>query len=276
MRIGIITDSTASFTAEEQKQLDVKVVDLHATINDQEVYKDITPKEYYQKLVKSYGQTSAPSIGEAEEVIEKYKDEGVTNIIIVSLSKQVSATYESFRHAIQRFPELNIKLIDSDGGIVHNNAIVRNLRELFNKNVGIEEAIQKVEEIKKKVEFYFGIEGLEYLKRSGRISHAKQLIGTILKVKPIIKISNGIINQYESVRSEAKLLTRMKEIAAQKITNTTKLAYVMGVMAEDKVQELKEWILSLNPELQLIELSDVDPAMGTHTGPHSYAFGFSE
>jgi DegV family protein with EDD domain len=276
MNIGIITDSTASFSDVEKIELGIKVVNLHAEIDGKEAYKDIDLEEYYNLLEKNYAKTSAPSIGEVEKVIEEYVNEGVKEIFMVAMTKKASATFESFRNAIESFPQIKFNLIDSNGGIVHNNALVRTIRELVNKNTPSDQIVNMVNDLKKKVELFIGIDNLEYLKRSGRISHAKQLIGTILKVKPIIKISDGQINNYDSVRSETKLMEKMKQLIEEKISKKTRFAYVLGVKANDKMSELEEKIKSLMPNLHVYRIPSLDPSMGSHTGPASFGFGLAE
>jgi DegV family protein with EDD domain len=276
MEIGIITDSSASFTELEKAELGIKVVNLHAEINGKEVYKDISLEEYYDLLEKNYAKTSAPSIGEVEDAIQEYVDNGVKEIFMVTMTKKASATYESFRHASENHPNIKFNLIDSDGGLVHNNAMVRTIRELIQSNTPTEQIVSLINNLKKKVHLFIGIDSLEYMKRSGRISHAKKLIGTILKVKPIIQISDGIIHSYDSVRSEKKLMDKMKQLIEEKITNKTKFAYVLGVKANEKMAELEQKIKSLRPNIKVFKMPAIDPAVGSHTGPRSFGFGLSE
>jgi DegV family protein with EDD domain len=217
MKIGIVTDSTADINP-DFFALRENVVMVPLTVHfGTEVYKDWTempPDRFFPKMVESVAaqilpKTSQPPAGDFAAV---YKDLAKTcdHIISIHISSKLSGTMQSAKSAVGMLKDPAITLVDSEVASVLLGAIVIRLVEKRDAGASLEELIRFTNEAKEWGKIFFSVETLKYLEKGGRIGKAQAMLGSLLNVKPILTLEDGVV----APKSKASGVTKaMKEIA---------------------------------------------------------------
>jgi DegV family protein with EDD domain len=134
------------------------------------------------------------------------------------------------------------------------------------------------ERAKEKTGVYFALETLEYLKRGGRIGNAAAFLGTILNLKPILMLRDGVIEPVEKVRTFSKTLSRLLDLVESKLENETgpiRLCVIHG-NAPEAAQQLLDLAVARfsNSVIPEAIISDISPVIGAHAGPGALGLAF--
>ncbi|MHB8573968.1 MAG: DegV family protein, partial [Dehalococcoidia bacterium] len=209
MPLRIVTDSTADLNEQEHESLGITVVPLTVFFGDQ-AYLDrveLDPPEFYERLrtSKVLPRTSQPSVGRFKEAYEHLAADGATEILSIHLSSKLSGTAGSARLAAQDPPpHCRMETLDSLTVAAGLAAIVRRAAEVAARGGGLDEALAAARAQMPRQQVHILLDTLEYLQRGGRIGRAKAWFGSMLNIKPIIRVQDGEVGQGERVRSRAR------------------------------------------------------------------------
>ena len=269
--LKIITDSTSDLPKEIAEELGIIVIPLNVHFGD-EVYKDgvdIFPDEFYPRLEKSaeLPKTSQPSIGDFINIYKPILDNG-DQIISIHVSSKLSGTFNSASQAKSQLDENNsISIIDTKSVSMGVGLISIYAAKLIkSENLSLEEATKKITDIIDKTETIALVETLEFLQKGGRISKAKELIGNLLKVRPILKSEDGIIVQIGRERSRNKGISFLEQSA--KTSSPLQYISIMYSTTPDEAQNLADKLRSENITPIIARLG---PVIGTYAGPQALA-----
>ena len=228
--------------------------------------------QYYEKLrLKASTHTSQIVPNNYVEAFEGYIKEG-KGILYISLSSGLSNTYESALLAAKMlkddYPECEIEVVDSLGatggmGILAESACLN--RE---KGMSLSDNAKWLREHANNINFWFKVEDLMYLCRGGRVSATTAVVGTALKIKPILTIdSTGKLQTIDKKRGDKQamlgLIERFEETYDPDMGNTV---YVSCADCKDVAESLKSKLLEKYPDLD-IKITMLSPIIGAHTGP---------
>lgn len=269
MATKIVTDSTAYLPQEMLTQYDIRVVPLKVLFGRQ-VYKDgidLGNDEFYQMLAETpqLPTTSQPSAGEFENVYSELVAQG-HEIVSVHISGKLSGTVESARAAAKQFPDARIHIIDSLSAAFGLALMVIESAKAAFEGDDSSRIVYRLEQMVRDVTMLFVVDALEYLERGGRIGAARAMLGTLLKVKPILKLEDGLIVPVSSVRTKRKAVALMLDQAVEAAGGRcVHLAVAHGQAPE----EMEELLGTARDRLDCsdIFISEVGPVIGTHTGP---------
>ncbi|MCX7951823.1 MAG: DegV family protein [Clostridiales bacterium] len=268
-KVKIFADSACDLDLDYLKELDVEMIPLTASFED-EVFEDrvtITTKEFYQRLRESkiLPKTSQIPPSKFLERFKKYIEEGY-QILYVAFSSRLSGTYQSGCIAKDMLETDDIIVIDSKAASVGLGLIVREAALMAKEGKTIEEIANRVIYMRDRMEHIFAVGNLEMLKRGGRISTAQAAIGTLLNVKPILQFDDGYIIPYDKVRGEKgiikKIIDTMKE-RGYELENQ-----VIGMNYSNNL----DFCLKLRDEIQKefnikeFVISEIGAAIGSHVG----------
>lgn len=222
-KIRIVTDSTADLTPQLVERYQIEVVPLDVFVNGK-AYKDkidITNDEFYKILrsAKELPATSQPSPAVFAETYRKLAAEGAEHIISIRISCDLSGTYQSSVLAAGIVQdEVTVHNFDSRSATMGLGLVVLSVARMVEEGKELEEVLSALETVIKKLDLYFLLDSLDNLHKGGRIGKASHLFGTLLNIKPVLNLSNGVISAYEKVRGnkENKALERLIEILAEK------------------------------------------------------------
>lgn len=268
-KIKIVTDSTADLPISLVNQYNISVVPLKIIFKDS-IYRegiDITVQEFYAKLAQAeqLPTTSQPSPGEFQDLYDKLTEDGST-VISIHISSKMSGTYQSAILAKSNLPDRDIRVIDSKQVTIALGLIVLAAAKAVKDNMTSDEVEQIAYEIVKKVKIYFIVDSLENLHKGGRIGKATALLGTVLNIKPILTIEDGVVAPYEKIRGKGKAVERIISLLKD-YTKTNKLSYC-AVLHANTLDEAVSLHGKLITEVEPCEnfIGDIGAVVGTHAG----------
>jgi DegV family protein with EDD domain len=267
--VKLVTDSASDLTPEVVKELDITVVPLHIQFGS-ETYRDrvdLSPEEFYHKLQHSsvLPSTAAPSPGTFAEVFDDLAAK-CSEILGVFVSRKLSATYDAALQGIKLMKrKCRVELADSTSGIMGEGLLVMEAAKRAIAGASMSELINLISETIPRIHVRVTLDTLEYLARGGRIGKVQALLGSMLKMNPILGIKDGVAFPSARVRSRARATEWLFEFAS-KFNKVKALAVEYGTnVAEAKA--LAKRIAAVFPKAS-IYMSNVSPVIGTHTGPN--------
>lgn len=274
--IKVISDSLSDIPKDLIEKYDIGIVPLTIRLDERD-YKDgidINNKEFYEKLrnSKDTPKTSQATYIQFKSVFEKYINEG-KSILYISGSSKATGTYQSAMMAKNEL-EGDITLFDSLNLCYGCGVQVVKACEMLEQGKTLDEVIYKLEQMRESLYVVFAVDTLEYLRKGGRISATKAMVGSVLSIKPLIDIKNGELENVAQVRGKknviSKLIELVKEHCGEDFSNKG-FAVADGDNKVD-VLKLKEAIQQeFNPK-ELIDI-EVGPTIGSHAGPGTIGVG---
>ena len=283
MAIKIVTDSSCdlgiNFIEENNIELILLLLNLDGETLKDDLGKSLGYREFYEKLrAGSMPSTSQINIYTFEEKFKELLDAGY-EILYIGLSSALSGTFNSANMArnniLEENPNAKIAVVDSISVSMGLGMLIKKAYEMINEGKMLEEIVQWIEENKSKVIHAILVDDLKHLKRGGRLSASSAAVGTILNIKPLLKLNNsGAVEATEKVKGKKKALKRLASIVKEKAINIeNEILYIMHGDALEEAQYLKEIILQ---ELNFkdVKVEYIGTVIGTHGGPGTIAAVF--
>lgn len=268
--IALVTDSTADIPFEIAKKHDIKVIPLKVVCEDNEYLDgiDIQPDEFYGMLSKCETLPSSSQPAPAD-FIRLYEGllESYSEIISIHLSTGLSGTVNAARLAGERFKG-KIQVVDSKSISLGIGLLVIEAAKYIHSGLAAAEIVKKIKEARDNSETMFTLDTLEYLRKGGRIGKVSGMVGSMLHVKPVVRVNeDGIYVPYAKTRTQDQALVAIEKGFQQlaKGRKAVKLAVAHG-SAHEAASKLKERLENLfNIEAAMV--AKVGPVIGVHTGP---------
>ncbi len=276
-KVKIISDSTAYLPQKYVDQYGITIIPL-GLIWDGKTYRDgvdITTTEFYtrQLTATTLSTTSQVSVGAYKEVIQKLLDGG-NEVLILPISSGISGSYNAAVQALADFPGKPVELIDTKLVSMALSFMVLAAARAAEKGASLQECKQVAIESYKKIGVYFTVETLKYLAAGGRIGGAKRFLGTALDIKPVLAIVDGKIEPVASVRSKRKAIEKILDLVEKDIAGRKPVRIsVFHANIPEVAQELQDRAAVRFGADEAI-LSEVSPAIGSHTGPGTIAVAY--
>ena len=281
MSIRFIADSAADLPKDfvEKNNIDIFPLYIH---HDNEIYRDgidLKAKELYKRMKNGeMFKTSQVSVNVFLEKFKEYAKNG-DKVIYLSLSSKLSGTFQSAvlakREIKEKYPDFDITLIDSRSASMGVGLIIYKLmHEYKEKDLNKDQIIEKAKYYSSHMEHIFTVNDLDYLVRGGRLNKIAGFVGGILKIKPIIEVKNGSLEQSEKIKGNTKVMKRMLEIVQKRATNLENETIAIAHANNEKsAKKLKNKILEATPCDSII-LSNIGAVIGAHAGPGTYGVLF--
>lgn len=270
MPVALVTDSTASLSAETAAAAGIEVVPLQVVIGADTFIEgmDVTPEMISEALAAYVPvSTSRPTPEDFLDAYERAATSGATEIVSVHLSSKMSGTYDSALLASRKSP-IPVTCVDSTQvGIATGFAALR--AAAVRDEGGDAGAVAEAARIAGTESFtIFYVDTLEYLKRGGRVGAAAAFIGSALAVKPLLTVTHGLISPLEKVRTSTKALARMEALTVERATSfddgfDTAVQHLANPTVADAVAERLAKALGRDS----IDVREVGASIGAHVGP---------
>ncbi|MFE4710432.1 DegV family protein [Paenibacillus sp. NPDC056722] len=271
--VKIFSDSTSDLPQGWKEKYDVGLVPLYVVFDDG-TYKDgvdITPEEVYRKVAAkgSLPKTAAPSPADFMAAFAPVIESG-SDIVYISLSSALSSTYQNALLAAGEFPEGRVEVVDSEtlcGGIA---LLVMKAVRAAAKGHSAAEIAELLKTARKHMDTQFVVDTLDYLYMGGRCSGMQNFIGSLLKIRPVLKLIDGSIVPVSKVRGKKeKAVEQMLQNALADIKQMDKeLLIVAHTLAEEDAQYLKS-ALQQATGAQEIAVIEAGCVIGSHCGPQT-------
>ena len=267
MAIKIVTDSTADLPPEVAEQLGITVVPLNVHFGEETFLDgvDILHDEFFQRLrdARQLPTTSQPSPGKFLETYRPLAEAG-DRIVSIHISDNLSGTLNSARQAKEQMEGSSIEIIDSDQAALGTGLVAMAAAKAVQQGASHEAVLEEANRAVGEVQLFGLLDTLEYLRKGGRIGMVRGFIGTLLKVRPIITVRDGIVQSETSVRSRSYGIQYMVTLAEERAP--LKQAAVMHSSTDEEAEQLAERLRPFVADGQVLQ-GRIGPVVGTHAGP---------
>jgi DegV family protein with EDD domain len=265
--VAIVTDSTADLPSELARTRSITIVPLTLNFEGESLLDgiDITPADFYRRLpsATTHPTTSQPSAGRfAETYAALLKDHDA--IVSVHISEKLSGTYASARQGADLTDPSRVHVIDSELASMSLGLLTLAASQLAAQGADAKSIETKVLAMRDQVQTYFSVATLEFLRRGGRIGRASALLGSVLQVKPVLCIRDGLVTPLERVRTFDRALTRVIELVRAVDRGQGVCAIVGHADAEDAAERVAR---ELEPIAETLMIQPLGPVVGAHAGP---------
>ncbi|MDD3397234.1 MAG: DegV family protein [Clostridia bacterium] len=278
-------DSNSELWYTKAEELGLKVIGMPYNIdNDEERAYDLGKNtdfnDFYTRLKKgSSAKTSALNEQNYIDYFEPVLASG-NDVLYVHFSRKMSGTFEYMDQAIKilkkKYPKNSVKCVDTQSIAIGEAIIVYEAGKMWKNGASDEEIIDFVIKNRENYAMYFLVDDLKHLKKGGRLSTTSFVVGTMLNIKPILKISSeGTIVKHCVAKGRKKGLNQLFEIF--KTLNENAKDYpicIAHAIAEEDAMELKKMIENYISEPLEIWFQPIGPTVGTHGGPGSIGLAF--
>lgn len=279
--IALITDSTSDLPDAILQQYQISMVPLVVIWGTQELFdrRDITATEFYQRLVTDpvHPKTSQVAPKAFAEAVEKAKQSGAREALIVTISNKLSATYNSALLS-REMVDIPVHVIDGKTASMSLGFQVMAAARAREAGGGLQEMIAAVHKVQKTMKTILYVDTLEFLHKGGRISSAAKWIGTALQMKPILYVDEeGAVQAGPKVRTRRKAVETLYQKFFSEL-DTTKPLHV-AVTNGNADEEARFLIERIRQDYKPVELMEglTTPTIGVHTGPGAFALcGYNE
>ena len=270
-RVAIVTDSAADLGASTAAAHGIVVVPLIVTFGS-DSYRagvDMTPEAFWERMVAPdapFPTTAASSPGVFKEAFEAAFADGAEAIVCVTVGSTLSGTHKSVQIARDLLPDREIHVVDTRSASMGQGLLAILASELAAAGVPADGVARTIEARAEDALVAVCLDTLDYLKKGGRISGPQAAIGSLLGVKPIISIKDGLVDTIDRVRTRSK--ARERAIAFIMSAPIERLA-VLHTVSPD-IEAFRDELIArapggIDPARVTIEL--VGPSVGPHLGP---------
>ncbi len=268
-RIALVTDTSCDLSEEQLAEYDIRTVALRVSTRTGE-YRDrteISQEQLYEILKTEVPKTSLPLPEDVSMLYRTLRDEGATAILHLSISGNLSGTYNMVSLLAEDFGDLQVHVFDTRTLSCGLGLLVLEAAESLSSGMSIEDTLALLEKRRENQLGTFVIRTLEFLRKGGRIGRVEGALGSLLQIKPVIYVNEeGIYNTLCKARGFSNALTAMvDEIIRRYQGRRVRLAVVHGAAYDDAVKLLDRLLERLDVVSSFI--SPVSPALAIHTGP---------
>jgi DegV family protein with EDD domain len=281
--IKIITDSTSDLPAALVKQYNLGIVPLYLIWGDQQFVDNvtITKEEFFKRLPVDpvAPSTSQPSVEDFAKVFREAKAEGADEVLCVTLTKDLSGTYQSAFNAASD-ADIKVHLVDSAATTMGLGWQVLAAARVLEEGGRIEDALQAIKHVREGLVTMIGLQTIEYVIRGGRLGGAMKWLGSTLSLKPLVTMDHkngGKLATLKMLRTQRALMNEVVNEFGKRLKNQQKIH--VGVAHGGDLVIGKELAAMVEEALHPVETVIVEygPVLGVHAGPGGFALtGYSE
>lgn len=273
MKVKVLTDSGSCMSQSEANSYGLDYLPLQVSIEDK-VYMDgcdLTTEDLYNYLEKGYmPQTSLPALGLIEDIFDRYKEEGVSDVVVISLSSGLSSTNSTIQ-ASANWHHIKCHTLDIYSTLATERYWAICAAKLAQEGVHPQEIIARIKESVDSSKGYLIPENLEHLARGGRLSPSAAKLAGMLKIVPILEVSKDsegkVGKDSEKVRTMSKAIKKTCKLVSKAVDDVEDYeVFVLNSRAQDNAQlaidELKEQI---GEDVKITEIP-IGAVIAAHTG----------
>ncbi len=275
MKILIVTDSTADLPKEVVRKHDIGVVPLYINIGE-ESYLDgveMSRAAFYTGLpeFKKQPTTAVPGIDAFIKAFNHAIESGADTIISLHISKTLSNTVDVARLAAQKVKDIPVHVLDTGNLSLGVGLLARRAALMAEAGEKVKTILAEINDKAQRTYTFAVLSTLEFLRRSGRLSNLQYGLGSLLILKPIIKMNNGV-TELEKTRTITGSNRRLMQLVEEK-GKLEELAFV-HTHAPEKIARLQEEAAHFIPVGTQALVGEVTPVIGSHIGPGAVGFSF--
>ncbi len=266
-KVAIVTDSTSDLPPQLVKSRSITVVPLTLNFEGRSLLDgvDIRPSEFYRKLpnATTHPTTSQPAPGRFAEAYSSLLADHAA-VVSIHISQKLSGTYASAVQGAEMTDSSRVTVIDSELVSMSLGLVTLAASQLASQGMDASAIADKVISMRDQVQTYFSVATLEFLRRGGRIGRASALLGSVLQVKPVLCIRDGLVTPLERVRTFDRALNRILELTRE-VNRGKGLCVIVG--HADAEADAERVARALEPVAETLMIQPLGPVVGAHAGP---------
>ena len=274
----IFTDSSADLPKELIEKYDLKVMQLEVIVDDKApvLNKDVDISSFYEQLKNgANAKTSAVTLGYFEEHMREALENG-KDILYLGFSSGLSATYNNgvmmIKELEAEFPERKIYHLDTLCASAGQGLLVYHAAKLREQGENAEVVLEKIASLKDRIHHQVTVDDLMFLKRGGRLDATSAVVGTVLKVKPLIVMDEeGHLQNVAKTRGRKNALKEMyMKLSENQKFDEINYVFISHAACIDDAKTLEAMVKEDFPNTEVV-ICDIGPVIGAHTGPGGLA-----
>ncbi|HET9244014.1 MAG TPA: DegV family protein [Gaiella sp.] len=274
---AIVLDSTSDFFDARERHANMRIVPLYVLFDGESFrdHVDIGPAEFYERLAaaKSTPTTSQPTPADFLACYEELRGAGFERIWSLHLTSKLSGTYESALRAAEQFGGDVVRVVDTETASLVCALLAEAVDRRLERGTTDAEIEALVEHFKRSNRVIFTVGTLEYLQKGGRIGKAQALAGSLLHVRPILSIQEGVVEPIGRVRGRQKALEEFARLFDAETEDRDGLRVAIAhANAPEWIDVLSDMAKRVRPRSTLELVQTLGAVVGAHTGPGAVGF----
>ncbi|MDY0010692.1 MAG: DegV family protein [Candidatus Izemoplasmatales bacterium] len=242
-----------------------------------EDFVDISSDDFYSRLLKNPDMdisTAQTSTGKILEMYEEMKSAGYKELLVITISKQLSGTYQNAVLAA-RMIDIPVHVYDSLSLTYVEALMAMTAKKMADVNKPLDEILVALDKIRDNNHVYITVDTLKYLVKNGRLSGVAGALGSLLKLRPLLHLSKqGKVETLDKIRTTSKAREELKSRILTEVKGKNVIAFIVYTNNMGEMLDLKD-------ELEAQGLKDVlliplTPVVGCHAGPGTMGVGYIE
>ncbi len=272
---AVVLDSTSDFPDAAELHPNMRVVPLYVHFGDDSLrdHVDITPEQFYERLAAA---TELPTTSQPtpQDFLEAYESLGeYERIWSIQLTSKLSGTFQSASLAAGELGGDRVRLVDSETASLACAMLALAIQRRLERGTTDEEIEGLVARFKQLNRVVFTVGTLEYLQKGGRIGRAQAMAGTLLNVKPILSVEDGVIAPVTKVRGRQKALEEFAKMFSATTEDRPGLRVsIAHANAPEWVDVLTDLTRRARPQAEIELVRILGAVVGTHAGPGAVGF----
>jgi DegV family protein with EDD domain len=276
--IRLVTDSMCQLPAEILNKHRIATVPVSVIFNGTALREgiDITNEEFYRRLTEapSLPTTTQPSPGDFQRVYQRLATEGA-DIISIHPPEILSGTINSARQAAAMVDGVRITPVEIPWIASSQGFIIMEAARAIEAGAGYDQVLELIDRLVPRQNLIFALDTLEYLHKGGRIGGAQAMLGSLLRVKPILYLKGGRVEPLDRVRTWSRVPDRLLALMADMLGPGDGPVHV-GVIHSRNEEEARKLEEEIYRRFDVAELyiTEIGPVIGTHVGPGALGMAF--
>lgn len=273
MTVGIVTDSTCDLPQSIIEALGIIVVPMYINIGEQSYQDgvDLLRQDFYRQLpdYETFPVTAAPGVGKFQIAYHELARRGASEILSIHISRSLSAVVNAARLASEKIDSVPITVFDAGQLSLGTGFAVELAARLARQGLSVAGILPRLEDQGARTHVFAALDTLEFLRRSGRMNGAMAGLGSLLSIKPILTMHNGVPGSIR-VRTRDKAIDRVLQMLAD-CAPLERVALVHTHAPEQATEELRQQAQVWLPPGEILSM-DITPVIGAHIGPGAVGF----
>ena len=280
MTIAIVSDTDTSLPKSSLDEFGIRQASITIHFGE-EILKanlEITDEQLIER-VNQEGKlptTAAPSPGDFAEIYQEAFDGGADEIICLTVSGDVSATYQAALAAKELHPGKEITVVDTKSISMGQGFMVLKAAEMARDGKSRTEILAAVEDVRDRTHLFAALDTLKYMAMSGRVGNLTAEMANVFNIKPILTIKDGKLDLLEKARTRKKAWGRVIELAVSGLgSGEIENIFIFHVAAEQEAKEFEELLRKTIPCPEVIPLAEFTPGLSVHAGAGMVGIAFT-
>jgi DegV family protein with EDD domain len=271
---AIVLDSTSDYPEAPARFPNMRFVPLYVRFGDETFrdYLELGPAAFYEKL-RASAVTPATAQPTPQDFVSTYEElAAYERIYSLHVSSKVSGTFQSAELAAQEVGE-KVRVVDSLTASLAIAMLSHAIQRRLARGTTDDEISALIDRFRAECEVVFTVETLEYLQRGGRIGRAQAIAGSLLNLRPVLGIEDGVVVAVARVRGRQKALAEFERRLVEATSDVPGLRVAIAhADAADWVGTLSELVWRVRPKAEIEFTSTLGAVVGTHAGPGAVGF----